>query len=212
MSVLGVNLSSSPLKPSKVAVLNKSSSLSYFGLFAADEELVELAKSLRPKIISIGTPLSLPMGLCCLEPAHSCNLSVPNRKGRLLEMELARMRISCFFTNKGSIVRSLIYRGIELKSKLRQAGFEVIEAYPHASKIILFGDKIPSTRSAAGLAILKERLGPLIGCLASYAAEMDRNGCDAALNAYTGLLHIHDETDVLGCEEEGTLVLPKLPN
>jgi len=87
----------------------------------------------------------------------------------------------------------------------------VIEAYPHATKVILYGDKVPPKNSAASLAFLKERLAALIGALNSYMNGMDRNGCKAVLNAYTGFLHTHDATDVLGTVEEGTLVLPKLP-
>jgi len=118
------------------------------------------------------------------------------------------MGISCFFTNKGSIIRSLIYRGIALKERLQGLGFRVVESYPHATKMILFGDKVPPKNSAASLAFLKERLSPLIAGLDNH---MDSNGCDAVLNAYTGLLHTQDGTDVLGDEQEGTLVLPKLP-
>ena len=211
MVVMGVDLRASPKRSSTVVVLDKHSSLSYVGSFVDDEELAQLARSLQPQLISIGTPLSLPLGLCCLEPSHPCNLTVPHRKGRLLELELARMRISCFFTNKGSIIRNLIYRGIELRKRLRESDFEVIEVYPHATKVILFGDKIPPKKSAASLVFFQESLEPLIGCIGSYMAGMDRNGCDAVLNAYTGFLHTQNETDVLGSEEEGTLVLPKLP-
>ena len=127
-------------------------------------------------------------------------------------MELSRMGISCFFTSKGSIIRNLIYRGMALSSRLRDLGFKVVESYPHATKVILFGDKIPPKNSAASLAFMKERLAPLIGSLNPHLDGLDRNGCDAVLNAYTGLLHTQDATDTLGTPEEGTLVLPKLPS
>ena len=122
------------------------------------------------------------------------------------------MGISCFFTNKGSIIRNLIYRGISLSQRLRNLGFEVVESYPHATKVLLFGDKVPPKNSAASLAFLKERLTPLIQGLNTYEGELDRNSCDAVLNAYTGFLHTQNATDVLGSDEEGTLVLPKLPS
>ena len=59
---------------------------------------------------------------------------------------------------------------------------------------------------------MKERLSPLIGGLNPHLDDLDRNSCDAVLNAYTGLLHTQDSTDVLGTPEEGTLVLPRLPH
>tara|TARA_B100000315_G_scaffold259200_1_gene314180 strand:+ start:434 stop:802 length:369 start_codon:yes stop_codon:yes gene_type:complete len=121
------------------------------------------------------------------------------------------MGISCFFTNKGSIIRNLIYRSMELSRLLSGLGLEVIEAYPHATKVILFGDKVPPKNSAESLVFLKERLDPLIQGLSPHLDGLDRNTCDAVLNAYTGFLHTQDATDTLGTPEEGRVVLPKLP-
>ena len=211
MVILGVDLRASARRPSTAVALDDNSQVAFMNSFSGDDELAEMAQFHRPELIAIGAPLGLPLGLCCLESSCSCDFAVPQRKGRLLELELSRMGISCFFTNKGSIIRNLIYRGIELSGRLRGLGFEVIEAYPHATKVILFGDKIPPKNSAASLAFMKERLTPLIDGLSTYLDDLDRNGCDAVLNAYTGLLHSQNATDVLGCPEEGTLVLPKLP-
>lgn len=211
MVVLGIGLRASAKRPSTVVALDQDSSIVRMETFGEDDELAEIARDQKAELISIGAPLGLPLGLCCLETSCSCGFSVPQRKGRLLELELSRMGISCFFTNKGSIIRNLIYRGIGLRQRLQGLGFEVVESYPHATKMILFGDKVPPKNSAASLAFLKERLSPLIAGLDDHMNGMDRNGCDAVLNAYTGLLHTQGGTDVLGDEEEGTLVLPKLP-
>ena len=212
MVVLGVDLRASPQRPSTVVALDQFSTISFMNSFADDDDLAEIAQSNQPELIAIGAPLGLPLGLCCLETSCACCFELPQRKGRLLELELSRMGISCFFTNKGSIIRNLIYRGMALSRQLRDLGFEVIEAYPHATKVILFGDKIPPKNSAASLEFMKERLTPLIDGLNPHLDGLDRNSCDAVLNAYTGYLHTQDATDVLGTPEEGILVLPKLPN
>ena len=211
MVVLGIGLRATSKRPSTLVALDHDSSIVRMETFGEDDELAEIAQAQNPELISIGAPLGLPLGFCCLESTCSCDFAVPQRKGRLLELELSRMGISCFFTNKGSIIRNLIYRGISISERLRGLGFEVVESYPHATKVILFGDKVPPKNSAASLAFLKERLSPLIAGLDDHMNGMDRNGCDAVLNAYTGLLHTQDATDVLGAAEEGTLVLPKLP-
>lgn len=211
MVVLGVGLRALSKRPSTLVALDRDSSVIRMETFGEDDELTQIVQDQKPELISIGAPLGLPLGLCCLESSCTCDFSVPQRKGRLLELELSRMGISCFFTNKGSIIRNLIYRGIGLSQRLRGLGFKVVESYPHATKMILFGDKVPPKNSAASLAFLKERLSPLIAGLDDHMDSMDRNGCDAVLNAYTGLLHTQDGTDVLGDEEEGTLILPKLP-
>ena len=212
MSVLGVDLRASRKKPSSVAILDSHSHLTELGSFYEDIELMKLVDDLRPDLVSIGAPLNLPSGFCCLDQSCDCRFSVPDRKGRLLELELAKMGISCFYTNKGSIIRELIHRGILLSQNLRDAGYNVIEVYPHATKMLLFGDKVPPKNSAVSVSYMIGHLTPLVSGMEKHADDLDRNSCDAIINAYTGQLHAQSNTDVLGDPEEGILVLPKLPN
>jgi len=212
MSVLGVDLRASRKKPSSVAILDSHSHLTELGSFYEDIELMKLVDDLRPDLVAIGAPLNLPSGFCCLDQSCDCRFSVPDRKGRLLELELAKMGISCFYTNKGSIIRELIYRGILLSQNLRDAGYNVIEVYPHATKMLLFGDKVPPKNSAVSVSYMIGHLTPLVSGMGKHADDLDRNSCDAIINAYTGQLHAQSNTDVLGDPEEGILVLPKLPN
>ena len=212
MSVLGVDLRASRKKSSSVAILDSKSHLTELGSFYEDIELMKLVDDLRPDLVAIGAPLNLPSGFCCLDQSCDCRFSVPDRKGRLLELELAKMGISCFYTNKGSIIRELIYRGILLSQNLRDAGYNVIEVYPHATKMLLFGDKVPPKNSAVSVSYMIGHLTPLVSGMEKHADDLDRNSCDAIINAYTGQLHAQANTDVLGDPEEGILVLPKLPN
>ena len=212
MSVLGVDLRASSKKPSSIAVLDTQSHLTELGSFYEDSELTKLVDDLRPDLVAIGAPLNLPSGFCCLDQTCDCRFSVSDRKGRLLELQLAKMGISCFYTNKGSIIRDLIYRGIHLSEKLRESGHDVIEVYPHATKMLLFGDKVPPKNSAISVSYMIGHLTPLVSGMERDADDLDRNSCDAIINAYTGQLHAQSKTDVLGDPEEGILVLPKLPN
>ena len=212
MSVLGVDLRASRKKSSSVAILDSKSHLTELGSFYEDIELMKLVDDLRPDLVAIGAPLNLPSGFCCLDQSCDCRFSVPDRKGRLLELELAKMGISCFYTNKGSIIRELIYRGILLSQNLRDAGYNVIEVYPHATKMLLFGDKVPPKNSAVSVSYMIGHLTPLVSGMEKHTDDLDRNSCDAIINAYTGQLHAQSNTDVLGDPEEGILVLPKLPN
>jgi predicted nuclease with RNAse H fold len=211
MVILGVDLRASAKRPSTVVALDGEACIKFIDSFSDDDELVRMVECHRPDLIAIGAPLGLPDGLCCLEPTCDCHFSVPQRKGRQSELELSKMGISCFFTSKGSIIRNLIYRSMALSRLLTGLGMEVIEAYPHATKVILFGDKVPPKNSAESLVFMKERLTPLIQGLSPHLDGLDRNTCDAVLNAYTGLLHTQDATDTLGTPEEGRVVLPKLP-
>ena len=212
MVILGVDLRASSKRPSTVVALDSDSNVVFFDSFDHDPELHEMVKVCKPDLIAIGAPLALPGGLCCLETNCSCRFSAPQNKGRQSEIDLARMGISCFFTNKGSIVRGLIYRSIQMNQHLSEMGCRVIEVYPHATKVLLFGDNAPPKNNPASVTFLKEKLIPLVPGLDSYVEKMDRNSCDAVLNAYTAVLHWDDKTDMLGTEEEGMLVLPKLPS
>lgn len=212
MVLLGVDLRTSTKHPSAVAALESPSQVAFLESFVEDQELIEIAQKHRPTLIAIGTPLGLPDGLCCLEPGCPCKFNTTQKKGRQSELELARMGISCFFTNKGSIIRKLIYRGIKLSRELTELGHNVIEVYPHATKIILFGDRVPPKNSAKSLAFMQAQLPELVSDLEPYVATLDRNRCDALINAYTALLHSNDGTDLLGTSQEGLLALPRLIN
>jgi predicted nuclease with RNAse H fold len=212
MSILGIHLRASCKKPSGVAILDSRRHLTELKSCYEDSELTDLVGTVRPDLIAIGAPLNLPSGFCCLDQSCDCWFSIPGRKGRLLELELAKMGISCFYTNKGSIIRELIYRGIRLSQDLKAEGYNVIEVYPHATKMLLFGDKLPPKNSAASLSYIIGHLAPLVSGMEDHSDDLDRNTCDAIINAYTGQLHAQSDTDVLGDPEEGLLVLPKLPN
>jgi predicted nuclease with RNAse H fold len=104
----------------------------------------------------------------------------------------------------------LIYRGIEFNRRLVKRGYQVIEVYPYATKLILFGEDVPPKNSARNVVFMREELPHLINGLEAHIDSLDRNACDALVSAYTALLHSREETDVLGATEEGLLVLPKL--
>ena len=209
MSLLGIDLSASTKRPSFCALLDGRAKLAGLDRFHTFDELHDFLDIHKPSLIAIDVPVSLPLGLDCLEESHCC-APVLEHKGRAAEQELARMRIGCFFTTKRSIIKGLIYRGQELYQDLVSRGYNVVEVYPYATKVLLFGDKIPPKSSARGLAFLKERLSDLIEGLDPYLTELDHDRCDALLAAYTAHLHQQDQTDSLGIAEEGYVVVPKL--
>ena len=183
--------------------------LLHMASFKTFEELQGLLGTHKPSLIAIDAPLSLPLGLDCLEEDHPCASSL-DQKGRTSEQELARMHIGCFFTTKRSIIKGLIYRGLKMREDLVQMGYMVIEVYPYATKVILFGDKIPPKNSARGLAFLKQKLDGLVEGIDPHLDGLNHDGCDSLLAAYTACLHQGDRTDSLGSADEGYIVVPKL--
>lgn len=209
-SLFGVTLRMSPSHPSSLAVLNHQSHIVHLGLFNTDYELLQLVGTYEPALIAIGSPLCLPSGFADLEPSATAPAVPPENRGRQLERELASIGIPCFFTGKGSIIRPLIYRGIGLKDELQHQGYEVIEVYPHATKVILFGEQALPRKGSRSTAYLKEQLSTRVSGLDTYSGTLNKNSSDALLNAYTALLHMREGTDLLGSPHEGLLIIPKL--
>ena len=210
MGVMGVDLRTSPNLASTVVILNYQAEVVDIQFAHTDDDLIGLARTAEPSIIALGTPLGLPEGNCCLESACDCRAVSRDHKGRQSELELSRIGISCFPTSKGSIVRKLIYRGIEVSARLRGAGSEVIEVYPHATKVVLFGDNVPAKKKAGSLRYMRERLPGLVKGLEPRIGKLDWQACDAVVNAYTALLHHRKETEWMGIEAEGLVAIPRL--
>ena len=211
MTVMGVDLRSVSRRSSTVLSLDEEKRMVHCDRFGKNSDLLCLAALQQPAIVAIGSPLTLPSGLCCLDPACECTLALPDAKGRHCELELSRIGIGCFYTNKWSIVRDLINRGIKLKYQLNELGFKVIEVYPYATKVLLFGDNLPGKKSREYLRLLNERVTSLIQGFSGCSDSLDKYTCNAALNAYTGFLYLQNSTDSLGISTEGMLEIPNLP-
>jgi predicted nuclease with RNAse H fold len=170
-------------------------------------DILDVADLYSPEVIAIDAPLSLPLGLSSLDEGCLRQASVA-KKGRVCERELLRLGIPCYFTTEKSIIKKMVYRGIELKNVLCQAGFKVIEVYPYASKVRLFGRGIPRKTCSMGLAFLRAHLGKILVGLGPHLATLDHNLCDAAVAAYTASLYGRGKVDAIGNNREGLIYLP----
>ena len=173
----------------------------------ANSEIIAEVKLNRPAIIGIDAPLSLPQGLCCLEKECSC-ASSSNVKGRRCERELARIGIGCYFTTKRSIIRQMIYRALELKKDITMMDCDVIEVYPYATKVRLWGKPIPKKNTSEGLRFLYDRLIKIFPDLSRYSEKLTHDLYDALIAAYTAYLHYNRKTDLIGDLEEGIVAIP----
>ena len=204
---LGVDLASVEAKPSACVGLDSGLNFIYSGFSYQDLDILRVVSRHSVRLVAIDAPLSLPEGLCCLEEGCSC-YPMAEVKGRRCERELARLGIPCYFTTKKSIIKAMVYRGVRLKAKLEAMGYEVIEVYPYASKVCLFGKNIPRKTKLAGLTFLRQRISLLLPSIAAYVDEFNHDLCDAAIAAYTAFLHWQGKTELVGEVEEGTICLP----
>ena len=121
----GIDLTSTEAKPSACLGLDSKSQLVYLGFLTKNKDIVALLNFYSPQVIAIDAPLSLPLGLCCLEESCPCKPKFP-RKNRQCDQELRQQGIPCYPTSKKTFIKDLIYRGIELKTSIgrevKQAG------------------------------------------------------------------------------------------
>lgn len=204
---IGIDLTSSPEKASACIGLDKDLKLVFAGFLSADSDIVALVSSHSPDVVAIDAPLTLPRGFCCLEEDCLCH-SQYLKKGRQCERDLAKLAIPCYFTGKKSIIKKMVYRGIGIRENLERRGYQVIEVYPYASKVCLWGKPIPSKLKPAGLDFLRSHLVSLIPSLNPYIADFNHDLCDAAIAAYTACLYHRDRTEQIGDIEEGVVYIP----
>jgi len=205
----GIDLTSTEAKPSACLGLDSKSQLVYLGFLTENRDIVALLNFYSPQVVAIDAPLSLPLGLCCLEESCPCKPKSP-RKNRQCEHELRQQGIPCYPTSKRTFVKDLIYRGIELKTRIgcevKQVG-QVIDVYPFASKVRLFGKTIPRKTTKQGISFVRDKLEAILPDLKPYSDMLDHDFCDAAVAAYTALLHYQNKVDVLGNSEEGVIII-----
>jgi predicted nuclease with RNAse H fold len=206
----GIDLTSTEAKPSACVGLDGKSRLVYLGFLAKNSDIIALADFYSPQIVAIDAPLSLPLGLCCLDEDCSCRPKL-STKNRQCDRELRRKGIPCYPTTKKTFIKDLIYRGIDLKASIsrqvKQAG-QVIEVYPFASKVRLFGASMPRKTTKQGMRFHRDKLAHILPSLRPYLGIMDHDLCDAAVAAYTGLLYHQDKVETLGIDEEGLIFIP----
>jgi predicted nuclease with RNAse H fold len=205
---VGIDLTSSPNRPSACVGLDKELNLAFTKLVTFDSEISDLAETYSPGIIGIDAPLALPEGLCCLEESCACQ---PERleKGRECERILAKLGIPCYFSTKRSIIKEMVYRGIRLREELEHQGHRVIEVYPYASKIRLWGNPIPKKSRPEGLDFLRHRLAGLLPLLDPHVADFSHDLCDAAIAAHTAYLAWAGAAEPLGDSADGLIWAPK---
>lgn len=206
-SFIGIDLTSSSARPTACVGLDQQLRLAWFDFLYRDAQIIGAIERDRPHLVAIDAPIGLPKGLCCLEEGCSCQPLSP-LKGRICERELSRRGIPSYYTTKRSIVKNMVYRAIGLKAEIAARGYQVIEVYPYAAKVVLFGRSIPPKTTAAGIAFLRERLAQLIPDLTPYMPRFNHDLCDALLAAYTAYVCTRGEVEIIGDSEEGAIFIP----
>jgi predicted nuclease with RNAse H fold len=161
-------------------------------LLRTDKEIIDETLAAHPDIVSIDSPLSLPVGY----PNHTAIY-------RECERALKKVGISVFWCLLPSM-RGLTMRGMLLAKKLRHQGMQVIESYPGAAQDVLL---IP--RKKASLEELKWGL-IRAGFKGDWINEkISHDELDAITSALVGLFYLADDYIALGNAEEDFLIIPR---
>jgi predicted nuclease with RNAse H fold len=198
--VVGIDLTGSDSRPSGWALVEGN--LAVTGMLASFDDLVRATLAVKPRLVSIDSPLSLPTGRDCTD--DGCECRAVGGITRHCERELKRRGINvypCLIQSMQALTR----RGIELAAALREQGIEVIESYPGAAQDIM---RIPRKRASqeqlrAGL----ERFG-FRGI--RPAGLLTHDELDAITSAAVGLFYLADLFEPLGNADEDYLIIPSL--
>ncbi len=193
MKVVGIDLAGVETRPTGFCVLDlKSMEVSHFILYK-DNEILEAVERVKPVVVAIDAPLSLPIGRESLEEKSNIHL-------RECDRELLTRKIKFFPVTLGPM-RKLTHRGMKLKKRIECEGFQVIEVYPGGAQDIL---GIPRKSDAKGLMKSLLNLG-----LKGIGRKATHDELDAVTAAYVAKLYIENNYEAYGNKEEGQIIMPK---
>jgi uncharacterized protein YprB with RNaseH-like and TPR domain/predicted nuclease with RNAse H fold len=189
--IVGIDLTGSAKRATGWALMDAGNATTQS--LRTDEELIAATMAVKPDLVSIDSPLSLPQ-------AHG-NPGAPIY--RKCELALKRMGISVFWCLLPTM-QALTRRGMKLTAELRNQGLKVIESYPGAAQDIL---GIP--RKGASLDELKWGL-VRAGIGGDFATtKVSHDEVDAITSALVGLFYLADDYIALGTPSEDYLIVPR---
>lgn len=197
--VVGVDLRASEIRPTGLAILEGD--LAATCLVKTDQQIIDETIRCNPDVISIDSPLGIPVGRCCTRDACHCR-----SKGILREAEriLWRRGVKVFPCLLPSM-QKLTERGMRLAAEFRRRGFSVIESYPGAAQDIM---RIP--RKGSSLAELAQGLANF-GIRGRFILEpCSHDELDAITSAVVAHFYLASEYEGLGDEREAQLIVPKI--
>jgi len=192
MSVIGLDLAGVESRPTGLCMLDGM--MARTCLVYGDKEILKCTEEIKPRLVAIDAPLSLPSGRRSIDQRTNIHL-------RECDKELLRRGIKFFPITLGPM-RKLTTRGINLKRALENKRLKAIEVYPGGAQDIL---GIP--RKQRGLGNLRaglEKFG-----VQGLNSRMSDHELDAVTCALVGKLMLNGKTVAYGTPQQ-TIVMPKI--
>jgi predicted nuclease with RNAse H fold len=199
-TIVGLDLTGSEARPSGFSLLRGHEAATR--VLSTDAEIIDSVMSAAPKLVSIDSPLCMPVGRTRVTDDDPARQSAGIM--RVSERILKKRGINVYPCLLPSMQR-LTERGMRLAGELRSRGCEVIECYPGAAQDIM---GIP--RKGAGEEWLKLGLSEF-GIIGNFTSDdITHDELDAVTCSLVGTFHIAGLTEALGGDGEEPMIVPKL--
>lgn len=188
MCIVGIDLAGSEKRPTGLSIL-AGKQVEVFIVYT-NKRIIETVKKVRPELIAIDAPLSLPKGRKSIDEKNNIHF-------RECDLELRRLRIRFFPITLGPM-RMLTKRGMKLKKKLKTLKTKVIEVYPGATYDI-YGVK---RKNKKDIITWIKKMGFFFNNTQPTYDELDAVTC-----AITGALYLKGRAACIG-KEDGNIIIP----
>ena len=200
LSVVGIDLSGGPLRGTGWAFVRGNDATTM--ALHDDDEIISATLQVKPDLVSIDAPLSLPAGRNYAEdtdPARE-QFGITRECERILRRRGVNV-YPCLIRS----MQSLTVRGIRLAQILRAHGIPVIESFPGAMQDIL-----GMPRKRVSLELLKQAIAEY-GLEGRFIHEtITHDELDALSSAIVGQFFWAGRYEALGNEAEDYLIIPSL--
>jgi predicted nuclease with RNAse H fold len=199
---IGLDLTGSEARASGFCFLDGSHAAT--ATLNTDAEIIDAVLQSKPDLVSIDSPLCLPVGRVRVTDDDPARQSAGIM--RVSERILKKRGINVYPCLIPSMQR-LTARGMRIADDLRSRGVSVIECYPGAAQDIM---GIP--RKGAGEEWLKLGLSEF-GISGDFKTQrLTHDELDAITCSLVGSFHIAGLTEALGGDGEEPMIVPKLPS
>ena len=198
---VGIDLTGSEQRASGVCFLREHRA--HMELLRRDEEIIARVREVKPSIVSIDSPLSLPRGRCCHNDACECRKHGITRECERILRSRGINVYPCLIPS----MQKLTMRGSGVAEALRNEGYPVIESYPGAAQDIL---GLP--RKGVDLRALEVDLMSMGIRPTSARKLITHDEIDALTSALVGYFYLAGQFEALGNPEEGYLIVPSIGN
>ena len=200
IKIVGIDLTGSEERASGIALLTNNR-VETFAL-KKSSEIIDLVKKLKPDLVSIDSPLSLPFGRTSVFDDDP----VRDEFGilRICERILKQRGVNAYPTLLPSM-QKLTKRGIEFADIFRKLGIPVIESYPGVIQ-----DIIGLPRKQASLRLLKKGLQKF-GLSGNFInSNVSHDEIDAITSAIVGIFFLSKDYEAIGDRKENLMIIPNL--